>query len=265
MKNFVVISIILFVSTSCEKEIDVDLNAADPQVVIDGAITNAAGPYFVRLSETVNFSDNNSFPPITGATVRISDDLGTVDNLQEVSPGLYQTNITEGVPGRTYYLDVQIGDQHYQATSTMPPVVDLDSIRFTPFSNPLDDDTYATVPVFTDPATRGNNYRFILTVNNEVDGAYIVFNDNVNNGLVNERPVFSSDLEITLGDVVTVEMRCLDYASYLYFYALSQISGDGPGGGTTPANPPNNITGDEALGIFSAYTVQRVTKEVERE
>jgi hypothetical protein len=50
-------------------------------------------------------------------------------------------------------------------------------------------------------------------------------------------------------------MQCITRDTYLYYYTLNQQSGAGPGGGTTPSNPPSNIQGG-ALGIFSAHTKQ---------
>ncbi len=91
---------------------------------------------------------------------------------------------------------------------------------------------------------------------------YNLFNNNVNNGAVNERPVFDAELQIKSGRLVQVEMRCIDPASYLYFYSLSQTVGGGPGGGATPANPPTNIQGEGVLGIFEAYTTQTMSRQV---
>ena len=85
-----------------------------------------------------------------------------------------------------------------------------------------------------------------------------MFNDNLNNGKVNQRPLRggSDSLEVKLKDNVSVEMQCISRPTYLYYYSLNQQSGAGPGGGITPANPTNNIQGG-ALGIFSAHTVEK--------
>jgi hypothetical protein len=71
--------------------------------------------------------------------------------------------------------------------------------------------------------------------------------------------VFSRDFEVKKGDVVTVEMQCLDKESYDYFYSLFSIGNNGPG--ATPTNPVSNISGGE-LGYFSAYTSQKQTIEI---
>jgi hypothetical protein len=261
MKKILAILASVILLTACEKEINIDLNNSDPKIVIEGAVSNAAGPYYVRVSKTVKFSAGNEVSPVTGSIVSISDNLGNTETLIEASPGLYATNSTTGVPGRTYNLSVSAEGEVYTASSTMPLQVALDSLMFLPFSGPGGVNVYLTIPMFTDPQDFGNNYRFILTVNNVTDNSYIIANDNSTNGDANRRPIFSPNALIESADSVQVEMRCLDRASYDYFYTLSQIAGNGPGGGTTPSNPPNNISGN-ALGIFSAYTTQTKKQQV---
>ena len=100
----------------------------------------------------------------------------------------------------------------------------------------------------------GNSYRFVLNINGEPIKDYFVWNDNTNNGGINTRPLRTNGT-IKSGDVVSVEMQSVDETAYLYYFALSQLAGNGPGGGTTPSNPPNNISGG-ALGLFSAHTSQ---------
>ncbi len=52
----------IFALFSCTKVINVNLNNANPNIVIEGVISDGAGPYQVQLSQTVNFSDPNIFP-----------------------------------------------------------------------------------------------------------------------------------------------------------------------------------------------------------
>lgn len=262
--KFLFFYLLLIMMTGCEKEIDIDLNSADPQLVIEGYIDNLQGPYQVKISETVNFSDANDFPGIENAQVIISDDSGNKDTLVYIGEGIYETTFIEGQPGRTYFLEVKIDQQVYSAISTMPEQVELDSLSFSSFAGPIGGgSSYSVTPHFKDPIELGNSYRFLLSVNNELDKTYITSNDNINNGDQNARPIFSIESEINWGDSVAVEMRCIDQPTYLYYFSLAQIVGAGPGGGTTPSNPPNNITGGEALGIFSAYTTQKIVKKVE--
>jgi hypothetical protein len=79
-------SLIAFIFCSCEKVIDIDLNKADSRIVIEGNITDQAGPYTVRISKTVNFDESNTFPAISGALVKISDNAGNSETLTETQP-----------------------------------------------------------------------------------------------------------------------------------------------------------------------------------
>jgi hypothetical protein len=260
VNKYIVITIAMCILLSCTKEIDVELNDSSPQIVIEGNISDEPGPYFVRLSKTVNFSDPNIYPHVTGATVIVSDNAGVTDTLTETSPGLYRTESITGTQGNTYTLKVIAEGNQYEAVSTMPYKINLDGIQFDLFDDPGETGvTYSVVPLFLDPEDFGNNYRFRFTANGVSDKSYQVTNDNIGNGNINQQPFFSDDVKFHEGDTVTVTMLCIDVKTYNYYYTLSQIAESGPGGGSTPSNPPTNITGNKALGIFSAYTTQTKT------
>lgn len=263
MKKYASVLIVGFLLASCTKEIDLDLNTASPQLVIEGNISDEVGPYTVKLSKTVNVSDVNTYPPVSRALVIISDNTGVTDTLTESVSGLYQTHRIKGTPGHTYTLKVIAESKEYHAVSTMPTKVKLDSLQFNLFRDPGETgNTFAIVPLYRDPAAYGNSYRFFFSANGKADKAYQVSNDNIGNGNVNQQPFFSDDVKFYEGDTVTVTMLCIDASTYNYYYTLSQIADGGPGGGATPSNPPNNITGNKALGLFSAYTTQTITAVV---
>jgi hypothetical protein len=241
----------------CEKEIQLALDPNQSLLVIDGSITDEAGPYSIKLSKSNSISASSNFLAVTNALVIVKDDLGQIDTLKHEKEGQYKTNKIKGIYGNTYYLEVQVADKKYTANATMPEKVVLDSLRINPI--PFNSETrYNVIPVYIDPIILGNSYRFIQKINDTLDQTFHVFNDNLNNGKENQRPLRggSDSLEVKLKDIVAVEMQCITRTTYLYYYTLYQQSGAGPGGGTTPANPPSNIMGG-ALGIFSAHTVQR--------
>jgi hypothetical protein len=259
MKKIRVICLISAVSflLGCTKEIDLTLDSTTPQLVIEGIITDQPGPYEVKLSKTVNFDESNIYPPVSGAIVVISDNTGLIDTLSETSSGVYTTHTITGVQGYTYTLKVWSEGESYEAVSTMPTKVSFDAIQFDQFDDPGETtQTFAIVPLFYDPLEFGNCYRFFFTSNGVPDKAYQVTNDNIGNGTLNQQPFFSDDLKFYQGDTVKVEMLCISTSAYNYFYTLSQISESGPGGGAAPSNPPNNISGNTALGYFSAHTTE---------
>jgi hypothetical protein len=258
MKRFCYFIVLILLFSSCKKVIQLDLNNNTDLLVIDGQVTNVAGPYYVRLNKSVNFNATSSYPPVTNAQVIITDNVNQRDTLKYSGDGFYKTNSLKGFEGRTYFLSVLSDGKNYTAQSIMPTAVKLDSLRLS-VTIANDETNYSVVPVYTDPVALGNCYRFLQKINGKLDETYFAFNDNLNNGLPNQRPLRSGDPELKLkvNDQVDIEMQCISLDSYTYYYSLSQQTRNG-GGGTAPANPPNNITGG-ALGIFSALTSQKKT------
>lgn len=257
LKKYILYSLLFFGLSSCEKEISLPLDMNQSILVIDGVITDEVGPYYVSLSRSLAISDTSVFPGIKNATVIIKDNFGKIDTLRHTKDGIYLTNKIKGVHGNTYFLEVTVDGKKYSAQSTMPQKVVLDSLRINTFNiNGII--RYSVIPVYEDPISLGNSYRFIQKINDSLDKTFHVFNDNLNNGKVNQRPLGggTDSLEVKLNDLISVEMQCVTRQTYLYYYTLNQQGGAGPGGGTTPSNPPSNILGG-ALGIFSAHTVQR--------
>jgi hypothetical protein len=253
--------------SSCTDVVEIDLNTVSPKVVIEGNISDQKGAYTVKVSQSVNFSDTNVYPAVKNANVVIADNAGNTEILTETSAGTYQTKKLQGVAGQTYTLTVTADGKTYTAISTIPKPVPFENVRFLeqanfprPGQNETPETTYIAIPVYTDPANEQNNYRFIQYANGKTDQGLVVRNDNINNGLVNEQPIFSSDFDFKIrkGDTITIEMFCIDKATYEYFYSFNQSSGNGPGGGSTPANPVSNIKGG-ALGYFSAHSIQQKT------
>jgi len=257
LKKYFITFLVGIFLIGCEKEIQLALDPNQSLLVIDGSITDEVGPYYINLSKSTSISAPSNYFAVTNALVIVKDNLGQIDTLKHEKEGRYKTNKIKGIYGNTYYLEVQVEDKKYSANSTMPQKVVLDSLRINPFT--LNSEVrYSVIPVYTDPITLGNSYRFIQKINDTLDQTFHVFNDNLNNGKENQRPLRggSDSLEVKLKDIVAVEMQCITRPTFLYYFTLYQQSGAGPGGGTTPANPPSNIIGG-ALGIFSAHTVQR--------
>lgn len=246
--------ICLLLSVGCQKVINIDLNSASPAIVIVGNINDQPGPYTVTLSQTVNFSDPNTFPPVSGAFVTIADNTGTVDTLVEVSPGTYHTTKITGVAGRTYNLTVVANGQTYTSSSTMPQVVPFDTLEVFSLVSPVKTKDTMKFPQvgFQDPATGNNYYRFIETRNDTLLSRIFVLDDQYSSGRYISYPLFESDTAgLAIGDSVKVEMQCIDNGTYQYLSTFREASGSSTN--VTPANPISNIS-NNALGYFSAHT-----------
>jgi hypothetical protein len=245
----------------CQQVVSIDLNTANPRVVVEGNIKDQPGPYSVFLSMTGSYFDTTlATPPISHAQVVITDDFGNRDTLEEVISGAYQSSTLIGVPGRTYTLSVKADGKEYMATSSMPSKVSIDSLYALPRHGLDGESGYDIYVTFKDPPELGNYYRInarssALIPADSIDGRrYRLFTDKLTNGNeMTER--IRTGRNVSVGDTITIELCSIDKASYDYFHTLRDIlSSDRSPTSLSPANPNSNISGD-ALGYFAAYTI----------
>lgn len=255
------LSIIIFLFSSCEKIIDIDLNTQDPQIVIEGNITNQPGPYSVTLTQTVNFDESNNFPGVSGALVIISDNSGNSETLTESFSGVYSTSEMQGTIGRNYTIKVTTNGKEYTATSNMPAPVSIDTLTVVTENTPKGNDKTIYVN-FTDPAGIANYYRFIKIINGITLTTIFVEDDLLQDGNTINQPLLArgqDETSIKTGDTVTVRLQSIDKKVYDYFRTLLQLSGGGMiNQSSSPANPLTNFN-NEALGCFNANAVTSKT------
>ena len=262
MKNTILLTgaltlILVLALAGCQKVINLDLKNGTPQYVIEGNITNLPGPYTVTIGQTDSVFNDYSFKGVSQALVVIGDNAGNSETLRETAPGVYQTASLTGVEGRTYNLSITLGNQHFTSSSAMPYQVNLDSLYIEELVN-VSKTVKAVVPVFTDPPQKGNCYRFNQYINGVLDKTVYSQDDDFTNGKTNYSALLRPSPDSTLhpGDRVDVEMQCIDYPVYKYWFSLDQASLGNSG--NIPANPVTNIGGG-ALGYFSAHTSQTKT------
>lgn len=255
MKNISILLIAL-IFTGCEKTVSIPFKDNQSRIVIEGNITNEAGPYYVKITKSIPLPETGVYPVVDNAVVTISDDAGNSETLKPQGNGTYRTASLTGAEGRTYTLTVKAENQIYTAQSKMPQRVPFDSIKVEEITL-LGEKERNLIPVYKDPIVKGNYYRFVLSVNNKLVNRHLVQNDEVKNGVVNtlRLEINDDDLKLVPGDLIYLTMQCVDKNVALYYTTLALMTDNGPGGGTTPNNPPNNLS-NEALGVFSAHTVE---------
>ncbi|MBI2259642.1 MAG: DUF4249 domain-containing protein [Flavobacteriia bacterium] len=260
-KNYFLISSIL-IFFSCEKVVDINLNEKDPQIVIEGNINDQAGPYFVKLSQTVNYDQTNEFPEISGAFVLINDNYGNLDTLFEtVNPGIYATKFLQGENERTYTLKVVTNGKEYLSTSTIHSPVQIDTLTIENQSLPMGNKKVINVE-FQDVAGKTNYYRFIKIVNNVVQPTIYLAEDLTQDGeklkvsLIDKK---SEDVNIKSKDTITIVLESIDENVHAYFKSLLKLNSGGMiNQSSTPTNPISNIN-NNALGYFNACSLTTKT------
>jgi Domain of unknown function (DUF4249) len=259
--------ILAFASFNCQKVVVIDLNQANPKLVIDANITDQPGPYNLILSKSGNyFEPTLTFPPVSNALVIVSDDHGNIDTLKE-SPtaGIYKSSSIIGQPGRIYLLNVTSEGNKYSAVSSMPSKVYIDSLYYIKRQNSRSGEPgYDIYITFKDPPEPGNYYRLNVHAgyfisSDSIDGRrYRLYSDKLTNGSEMSERVRAGRL-VTAGDTISVDLLSIDKSTYDYFNTLSDIlSSDGAATSLAPANPNTNLS-NGALGYFAAYTMDRKT------
>lgn len=248
-KYIYLLSTVTLLLSSCEKEIDIDLNEADQKVVIVGTVTNLEEPAQVRITKSVPFDQPNIFPAVTNGQVQITRINGSeisVFSLVEVEPGVYRTQEPIGQQGATFRLSIIAEGETYEAESVMPDVVEIVDFYFEEFLpgslNPGVD--------FVDVGGRRDFYKANLFINNELKPDIFITDDTFTDGQVNAALFGGPDLEFNAGDSVLIQIDHIDENNYNYWISLSQNVNEST---AAPANPKSNIS-NNALGYFSAFS-----------
>jgi hypothetical protein len=257
IQSIIVVLIIIIIS-GCQKVINVDLNEAEPQIVIEGLITDRGGPYRVTISKSGSYFDQPTFPAVSGAEVIITDNAGTADTLKETKPGIYLTSKIHGIPGRTYTLKVKSENKEYTGSSTLHSNVPVDSLilvkdtstQFDFGRDPRDREDIELHCLFKDPEEK-NFYRIKVIINDTINvESYRLYDDQYTNGGYTELRV----AHVAVGDTDLVELVSLDQQTYWYYRTLADVLHTNPVFGSTPANPNTNLD-NGALGYFGACAV----------
>ena len=259
MRSYLIIIALTVFFLSCKKTITPKLNNADPQLYIQGAVSDTAGPYFVTIVKTVGFYESNIYPGVPGATISITDSTADITDqlIETATTGVYRTRtIMQGIPGHTYLLKVYLDGKTYTASSTMPRPVLLDSVTF----NTSDTTEIAAIAHYQDPANTINYYKYNLVLNGVIARRFLTFEDRLSNGRYIRDKIATDTGEIKRNYSVQLNLVGIDAGVYSYLHEAEAVAYDNDDL-VSPATPGSNIHGG-CLGYFSAQTVSNKTAVV---
>lgn len=254
---------------SCTEEIDLELNDAQPRLVVDGKLTSDTTEHLIILTKTTSYFYDEQAPVISGADLSITDGTNTYQLIENpVGSGKYFTQPGMfGQAGKTYTLNIKNVDidgdgknEEYQAVETMKNVFYIDSAR-AEYANIFGMSGYRIFGFAQEPPTVGDYYMWNYYINGELRSDTlnkVVFNsDELVNGnyMYNLEMAFITDGQP--GDTLTIETMAITKEYYdfiISFFIETQWSGGGFGG--PPANINTNIS-NGALGYFNAGAVSR--------
>ena len=294
--------------TACEEEfIPEPINGAE-QIVVEGyieggdrstppyVIVSRSFPFFSELSPDqlsesfirdaeVTVSDGDQTIPLTLVCLadlpeEIRNQVGNVLGVNVDSVGFDLCAYVDvsfsmmGEEGKTYDLEVKVGDEVLTATTMIPEMVPLDSLWFEqPPGEPSE--IYAQLHVFLDdPADRANFYRYFTQEGNEPLAAPFgsVTDDRIFNGqefeFIMPKATNFEDGEFdqesfglfTQGEEATIKWMCIDEGHFNFWNTLeAAVSNQGPFSGYTRIS--HTING--GLGIWGGIAARYYTLPVE--
>ncbi|MFM9985358.1 MAG: DUF4249 domain-containing protein [Flavobacteriales bacterium] len=246
---------------SCQKVIEIELEEAERQVVIDGGVYEGDDHIRVRISKTTSFFDTSSPEGIGGAVVSVTMPDGAIVPLNDGGNGYYTSGDVVIANNGMYALKVETGNKTYTASSYMSPSLPLDTLEYEFQEAQFGGDPgYNVFLVFQDQSGK-DFYRIVTKVNGELmnePSDILVFDDNLNDGNLIRIPVFTRLFEP--GDTVEAELQVLDPDLYEFYQTFAAVASEDAGSpfSAAPANPETNIVGG-ALGVWGAYTSSKKT------
>ena len=258
MKKIIILSAFALTFASCQKVIDVDLNTAAPQYVIEGLLHEGSDTFKVHIAQTSSYFAAKNASAINAAQVTLTRDDGSPLTLQSMGNGNYIAPNYAVQSERTYTLKVVDNGKIFTATAYMPRAVQPDSVvvskpAFVP-PNPNGGATdgkedFITTVYFKDPIGVANYYRAILypIVKTRRNAGYDLTSDKNVDGAPNSILVYGRYARNSTG---AIDLICLDKSTYNYYNQLQDIISNS-NNSVSPANPDNNWT-NGALGYFGA-------------
>jgi hypothetical protein len=253
--------------TGCEDIIEIDLNTAPPQLVIDASIDwakNTAGnEQKIKLSTTTGYYSDD-FPTVSGATVTVNNTANTVFSFTE-NPGTGEYNCANFVPiiGETYTLTIVLNGQTYTATETLLNVPDVEDTIDQNNTGGFGGDEVEITYYFQDNGAQDNYYLHGFVDPRIAFPEYHVENDENNQG--NRTPVFYANKDLKPGDIINIKFYGISKRYFDYFKKLSLASGNGGSPfQTTPVGVRGNIVNQTNAKNF-AYGYFRLSEVVARD
>jgi hypothetical protein len=269
MKLYQIIGVLALIAmgmTSCEEIIELDLENAEPRLVIEAVVDAGSGNGIVYLTKSNGFYDPISIELVGGATVTITQADGTEIALSSLVDGVYLAGGIVANEGDTLSISVIDGEgNEYKASAKTPHSVAIDSLEIVelggnggPFSS--DERIYQIFTHWQDKGGTESFYRVRATVNDTLQAnVYTLADDLLLEGEAITIPFFQP---FEGGDTVDIQLLSIDKSSYIYYNNLSSIQGGGFGS-SSPFNPNSNFD-NNALGYFGVlrFDSQTVILEV---
>jgi hypothetical protein len=239
----ILLAVTLFTLISCEDVVTVDLETAEPKLVIDASLKWQKGTtgneQTILLSTTAGFYEDN-VPAATGATVFVTNENNDVFNFTEITnTGEYFCDYFVPEIDQTYTLTVIYNGEIYTATETLKEVPAITNVE-------QDDNGGFTgdqieVKFFYNDIPNVDNY-YLIQFNTSITilPEYDVISDEFFQGNQMFGLYINEDLNPT--NTVTLTLQGISESYYNYMNILLGIAGSN--GGSPFQTPPATVRGN---------------------
>lgn len=263
MKKFILLLILISTFIGCEEVIQVELDNAEAQLIIEATIAGP-GKNIVSITKSTDFYNPSNYENISGAEIIVNEIDGDSYIFTETSPGLYTNPNLETNIGSLYSITVNYDNETYKANSYLPEPIVVDSIAAIGEKRPFRDElNYEYHVYFQDHPDVEDYARFKIYINGEVKTGIFRYDDRLSDGnyIDYNRIFFEDNKDVKIGDTVKIEIFSIDKATFEYFDSLRKVLATSTGGPFGPSSPSNPITNwdNGALGYFSVYTFDSKT------
>lgn len=239
-------------AAACEEVIHIDLNEANPEIVIEAVICKDS-TLSARITRTTSYFDTGHPEMITDAIVSLSDDKGDSEILLYQGNGYYRGSAIRGNEDTSYNIEIVYNEKSYTSQSYMPPSTEILSLEsnINERGGPGLETIYDLECRITERPGLPDYYLIRYYKNDElIDGFYSLASDfNSDKGIISFSPAMYFFEE---GDSVEVMIYSIDENVYTYFMQLNDAT-RGMNMFSTPYNPSTNIN-NAVLGYFAAWS-----------
>ncbi|WP_395045990.1 DUF4249 domain-containing protein [Flavobacterium sp.] len=247
MKNlikYLTIITILFFLTSCEDNVDIALDTADPKLVIDAVIKwqkgTSGNQQKIKLTTTTDFY-TNIIPVVSGATVYITNSTNTVFNFIEIpNTGEYVCMNFIPVINENYTLTVINNGQTYKATDKLLATPDIDNISQISVPGVGGTDLIQVKFFYQDNGLENNFYLIGFKNSTKAFTEFGVIRDRFFQG--NQMFGFYTDEDLKAGDQLDIYLQGISERYNNYMEKLLNIAATD--GGNPFATPPATLRGN---------------------
>ena len=253
MKKYISILILGFF-TSCEEVIEVQLENAEPLLVIEASI--GQGEFsVVNISLSATYFDDVQAEKVEDAQVTITDVAsGLSEELAYEGNGVFKGSEIIGEVLKEYELKINYQNKVYSSVSTLYPRAEINGIGFNQVNGGgfFSDTGLVALIDFNSAHSEAYYALEYITSEDEFEIGYSIqeaIDSGTNSLYVNPQAILSS------GDSVTLVIKSIDKNHYDYLFGLNDLIGNSnQGGSATPYNPVSRFN-PTALGYFTAYSM----------